>query len=57
MSNMEEKDILRLSMILENQGATTRDRYICKLVESVIFDSEKNALSIIEIFLAISDRF
>lgn len=57
MSNMEEKDILRLSMILENQGATTRDRYICKLVESVIFDSEKNELSIIEICSAIRDRF
>lgn len=57
MSNIEEKDLLRLSMILENQGATTRDRYICKLVECVIFDSEKSELSIMEICSEIRERF
>lgn len=44
-------------MILENQGATTRDRYICKLVEYVLFDSEKSELSSLEICTCIKNRF
>lgn len=44
-------------MILENQGATTRDRYICKFVEYVLFDSEKSELSSLEICTCIKNRF
>lgn len=44
-------------MILENQGETTRNKYICKLTECVIFDSEHNALSSVEICEGIRNRF
>lgn len=44
-------------MILENQGATTRDRYICKFVEYILFDSEKSELSSLEICTRIKNRF
>ena len=57
MMQFEEKDLLRLAMILENQGATTRDRYICKFVEYVLFDSEKSELSSLEICTCIKNRF
>lgn len=57
MVQFEEKDLLRLAMILENQGATTRDRYICKFVEYVLFDSEKSELSSLEICTCIKNRF
>ncbi len=57
MIHFEEKDLLRLAMILENQGATTRDRYICKFVEYVLFDSEKSELSSLEICTCIKNRF
>lgn len=57
MIHFEEKDLLRLAMILENQGATTRDRYICKFVEYILFDSEKSELSSLEICTRIKNRF
>ena len=57
MMQFEEKDLLRLAMKLENQGATTRDRYICKFVEYVLFDSEKSELSSLEICTCIKNRF
>ena len=44
-------------MILENQSATTRDRYICKFAEYIIFDSEKTELSIVDICTAIKEKF
>ena len=46
---MDEKSILRLAMIMEDQSATTVDKYICKLVECVLFYSEKRRLSAIEL--------
>ena len=55
MMQFEEKDLLRLAMILENQGAKTR--YICKFVEYVLFDSEKSELSSLEICTCIKNRF
>ncbi len=57
MTNFEEKDLLRLSMILENQGATTRDKYICKFAEYILFDSEKNEQSSLEICTRIKNKF
>lgn len=57
MEKMKENDLLRLSMILENQSATTRDRYICKFVEYAIYDADKTELSIVEICTAIEDEF
>lgn len=44
-------------MILENQGETTRNKYICKLTECILYDSEKSELSIIEIYEKILERF
>lgn len=44
-------------MILENQGETTRNKYICKLTECVIFDSENSSLSSLEIYKCIRNRF
>lgn len=44
-------------MILENQGETTRNKYICKLTECVIFDSENGSLSSLEIYKCIKKRF
>ena len=44
-------------MILENQGETTRNKYICKLTECVIFDSENGSLSSLEIYNCIRNRF
>lgn len=57
MSKITESDLLRLSMILENQGETTRNKYICKLTECIIFDSEYSALSSLEICESIRSRF
>ena len=57
MEMIQERDLLRLSMILENQSATTRDRYICKFAERVIFDSEKPELTANDIRAAIMESF
>ena len=57
MLKITESDLLRLSMILENQGETTRNKYICKLTECVIFDSENGSLSSLEIYKCIRNRF
>ena len=57
MNRMTESDLLRLSMILENQGDTTRNKYICKLAECVIFDSDSSELSAMEIRYEIINRF
>lgn len=44
-------------MILENQGETTRNKYICKLVECVLFDSEIKELSVVDLHKNILERF
>lgn len=44
-------------MILENQGETTRNKYICKFSEFVLFDSNKDELSVVEICEEILNRF
>ena len=57
MLTIKENDLLRLSMILENQGETTRNKYICKFSEFVLFDSNKDELSVVEICEEILNRF
>ena len=57
MSTIKENDLLRLSMILENQGETTRNKYICKFCESALFDSQKDELSAMEMCEEILNRF
>lgn len=44
-------------MILENQGQTTLDKYLCKLAEFILFDSKKSAMSSSELSQAIDLRF
>ena len=36
---MQENNILRLAMVLDDSAATTLEKYICKLVEAVIYNS------------------
>lgn len=57
MSKITESDLLRLAMILENQGQTTLDKYLCKLSEFILFDSEEQELSSAEICKDINSRF
>lgn len=44
-------------MILENQGNTTLDKYLCKITEFILYDSDESAMSSIELSQAINDRF
>lgn len=57
MPAIEEKDFLRLSLILNNNESTTRDKYICKLVECVLSYSNKKELTITEICSEIQNKF
>lgn len=57
MPTTKESDLLRLSMILENQGETTRNKYICKLTECILFDANDSELSSAEISEMICERF
>ena len=57
MTELKEKDVLRLAMILENQGSTTRDRYICKFAEYILFDSENEGLTVSGISTRIKNEF
>ncbi len=38
---MNENKVLRISLIMQDQSATTVDKYICKLVEFVIYTSRE----------------
>lgn len=44
-------------MILENQGNTTLDKYLCKITEFILYDSDESAMSLTELSRAINDRF
>ena len=57
MYKITEKDLMRLSMILDSHSSTTRDRYICKFAEYAIFDSVKSGLSSNDISMFIKERF
>lgn len=46
---MDENGILRLALIMEDQSAATVDKYICKLVECILFYSEEQHLSAMEL--------
>ncbi len=57
MATTTEADFLRLAMILENQGQTTLEKYLCKLAEFILFDSSKSFMSSTELSQAIDSRF
>jgi hypothetical protein len=44
-------------MILENQGQTTLEKYLCKFVEFVLFDSSESSMSSAQISSQIEQMF
>ena len=54
---MAKKDFLRLALVMNDQTATTVDKYICKLVESVLFDASGIELSALEICEQIKEKY
>jgi len=54
---IRESNILRLAMVMEDSASTTLDKYICKLVETVLFYDEQPSLDAVDISIKISDQF
>lgn len=54
---MSENNILRLAMVLEDNAATTLDKYICKLVEATLYFANEPSLDITSICSGISEQF
>lgn len=54
---MTEENVLRLAISMEDRAPTTIEKYICKLVECVLFDSPQNSLTIIEICESIKSNY
>lgn len=54
---MAKKDFLRLALVMNDQTATTVDKYICKLVEAILFDAIGMELSAIEICEQIKEKY
>lgn len=54
---MNENSLLRLALIMEDQSATTVDKYVCKLVECVLFYSQDKQLSSVDLCEQINEQF
>ena|GEM_PF-5102525 len=54
---MNQNNMLRLAMVLQDRAATTLDKYICKLIESVLFYSDEQKLSAENICAIISEQY
>lgn len=54
---MGRDKFLRLALALDNQTATTVDKYTCKLVECVLFDTKGTGLTSVELCKQIKDQF
>lgn len=54
---MSENSMLRISLIMQDKSATTVEKYICKLVEFVLYNSESKALSAVELCKNIKEQF
>lgn len=54
---MNESSLLRLALIMEDQSATTVDKYVCKLVECVLFYSQEKQLSSIDLCKQINEQY
>lgn len=54
---MNEDKVLRISLIMQDQSATTVDKYICKLVEFVIYTSEGKLLTAVDLCKSINEQF
>lgn len=54
---MNENSLLRLVLIIGDQSATTVDKYICKLVECVLFYSRDKQLTSVDLCKQIKEQF
>ena len=54
---MNQEQIIRFALTLQDNAPTTINKYICKLSESVVFDSEKDSMTAIEITTAIKETY
>lgn len=54
---MDENNVLRISLIMQDQSATTVDKYICKLVEFVIYTSGEKLLTAVDLCQSINEQF
>lgn len=54
---MDENSFLRLALIMEDQSATTVDKYVCKLVECVLFYAQDKTLSSVDLSKQIKEQF
>lgn len=54
---MNQEILIRFALTVQNNAPTTINKYICKLAESVIFESDKEALSAVEIADKISEMY
>lgn len=46
---MNQESLIRFAMTVQNNAPTTINKYICKLAEEVIFDSERQSMTLLEI--------
>ena len=54
---MNQKTLIRFALTIQNNAPTTINKYICKLSESIIFESKKNTLSALEISQKIKEVY
>ncbi len=54
---MGKNEFLRLALVLGDQSATTVNKYICKIVECVLFDSDSEKLTVIELCKQIKEKY
>lgn len=48
---------MRLALIMQDQSATTLDKYLCKLVEYILFYSQDDSLTLVELCKQIKEQF
>jgi len=53
---MTEQAIIRLAMVLQNQAPSTLDKYVCKLVEVILFE-QSDGMDIANLSAAINEQF
>lgn len=54
---MQGKELLRLAISLDDKAPSTIDKYICRIVEEILLDSESNKMTVQDIYESIESRF
>lgn len=54
---MNEESIIRLAISLDDQAPTTIDKYICRLVEQILYDASQNSLTLAEVCKLIESSY